>query len=78
MTVTVKNIVDFYKVYPEYVGQIRAMRESFSHIAVKLSQMRPRYNQFNWPDEWRNWRIKGLFGLRNLENYILQDILMKI
>ena len=54
---------------PEYVGQIRAMREAWSHIAIKLSQMRPRYNQFNWPDEWRNWRIKGLQTLQtSLQN----------
>ena len=44
---------------PDYVGHIRAMREQYSHIAIKLSQMRPRYNQFNWSDEWRNWRIKN-------------------
>jgi len=54
---------------PEYVGQIRAMREAWSHIAIKLSQMRPRYNQFNWPDEWRNWRVKGLQTLQtSLQN----------
>jgi hypothetical protein len=54
---------------PEYVGQIRAMRESWSHIAIKLSQMRPRYNQFNWTQEWRNWRIKGLQTLQtSLQN----------
>jgi len=49
---------------PEYVGQIRAMREAYSHIALKLSQMRPRYNQFSWPDEWRDWRLKGLTALQ--------------
>jgi len=49
---------------PEYVGQIRAMREAASHVAIKLSQMRPRYNQFNWPDEWRNWRLKGMQTLQ--------------
>ncbi len=49
---------------PDYVGQIRAMREQYSHIAIKLSQMRPRYNQFNWEQEWRNWRLKGLYPLQ--------------
>jgi len=49
---------------PDYVGQIRAMREQYSHIALKLSQMRPRYNQFNWESEWRNWRLKGLYPLQ--------------
>lgn len=42
---------------PEYVGQLRAMREAYSAIAVKLSQMRPRYNQYNWESTWRDWRI---------------------
>lgn len=45
---------------PEYVGQVRAMREADTQIAMSLSQMRPRYNQFNWQYEWRNWRVKGL------------------
>lgn len=49
---------------PEYVGQIRAMREAYSKIALKLSQLRPRYNQFNWQDGWRNWRLKGLQTLQ--------------
>jgi tetratricopeptide (TPR) repeat protein len=49
---------------PEYVGQLRAMRELDSQIAVQLSQMRPRYNQFNWEQEWRNWRLKGLQTLQ--------------
>ena len=49
---------------PDYVGQIRAMREADSHIAIKLSQMRPRYNQFNWEGEWRNWRMKGFQPLQ--------------
>ncbi len=49
---------------PEYVGQLRAMREADTQIALKLSQMRPRYNQFNWADEWRDWRIKGQFPLQ--------------
>ena len=49
---------------PDYVGSVRAMRQAWEHIALKLSQMRPRYNQFNWSDEWRNWRIKGLHTLQ--------------
>lgn len=49
---------------PHYVGQLRAMRETFSRTALTLSQMRPRYNQFNWEGEWRNWRIKGLHPLQ--------------
>ena len=49
---------------PDYVGNIRAMRQAWEHIAIKLSQMRPRYNEFNWADEWRNWRIKGWHTLQ--------------
>jgi len=26
--------------------------------------MRPRYNQFNWEGEWKNWRLKGLQTLQ--------------
>lgn len=49
---------------PDYVGQIRAMRESYTHIALNLQQTRPRYNQFNWSSEWRAWRLKGLHPLQ--------------
>lgn len=49
---------------PAYVGQVRAMRNSYGHDAIKLSQMRPRYNQINWEDGWRNWRVKGLQTLQ--------------
>jgi len=50
--------------FPDYMGQIRAMREADTQIAIKLSQMRPRFNQFNWADEWRNWRQLGLQSLQ--------------
>ena len=54
---------------PHYVGQVRAMRQAESGIAMKLSQLRPRYNEFNWQDEWRNYRIKGLQTLQvSLQN----------
>lgn len=60
---------------PHYVGQIRAMREQYSQQAIKLSQMRPRYNQFNWAGEWNNWRLKGLqplqTSLANQSNLVL-------
>src|ERR1700721_2957943 len=49
---------------PDYVGQIRAMKENFTNVAVNLSQMRPNYNQYNWSQEWRNWRLKGLYPLQ--------------
>lgn len=49
---------------PAYVGQIRAIREMDSQIAWHLNQLRPRYNQCNWPDMWRNYRLKGLGPLQ--------------
>jgi len=60
---------------PHGVGQIRAMREASSHQALTLSQMRPRYNQFNWEGDWKNWRVKGLqtlqTSLANQSNLVL-------
>jgi hypothetical protein len=50
---------------PPYVGQIRAMRDAYGHKAIGLSQMRPRYNEFNWKDDWRNWRVKGTRTLQS-------------
>lgn len=46
-------------VVPYYVGAIRAFRELNSHIVWSIDRMRPRYNQFNWGTEWRNWRLRG-------------------
>jgi len=60
---------------PDYVGQIRAMREAETLLAIKLSQMRPRFNQIPWPDEYRTWRMLGLqtlqTSLKNQSNLIL-------
>ena len=50
---------------PDHVGQIRAVRETDTGIPWKLNQMRPRYNVSNWPDMWRNYRIKGKVALQN-------------
>src|ERR1017187_2897695 len=44
---------------PSYVGELRAVREFASMQAWHLNQMRPRYNQFNWTDMWRNFRLLG-------------------
>jgi len=46
--------------FPPYMGQLRAMRNADDHTALTLSQLRPHYNQFNWVDSWKNWRLKGL------------------
>lgn len=44
---------------PSCVGHIRAVREYASMIPWSINQMRPRYNQSNWEDFWRNWRLKN-------------------
>lgn len=44
---------------PSYVGEIRAIREFFSQVPWHINQMRPRFNQANWSDLWRNWRQVG-------------------
>jgi hypothetical protein len=44
---------------PHYVDQVRAAREYDSQVAWSINQMRPRYNQFNWTDMWRNLRLKN-------------------
>lgn len=44
---------------PHYVGRIRAIREYQSMQVWHINQMRPRYNQFNWKDMWRNYRLIG-------------------
>jgi len=48
---------------PWYVGRIRGVREVDSQIAWSINRMRPRYNQFNWPDSWRNLRLKNIQAL---------------
>jgi len=48
---------------PQYVGAIRGVRELDSHITWSINQMRPRYNQFNWGDSWRNLRLKNIQAL---------------
>jgi hypothetical protein len=45
---------------PWYVGELRGAREYDSQIVWSFNQMRPRYNQFNWPDSWRNLRLKNI------------------
>lgn len=49
---------------PWYVGRIRAMRENCSMQVWHVNQMRPRYNQFNWQDQWRNWRLRNRQALQ--------------
>jgi hypothetical protein len=52
--------------FPSYIGQIRAMRDAwwYGRADIKLSQMRPNYNQFSWADSWKNWRVKNLRTLQ--------------
>jgi hypothetical protein len=49
---------------PSYVGPIRGVRELDSQIAWSLNKLRPRYNQFNWVDSWRNIRLKNIQALQ--------------
>lgn len=49
---------------PYYVGFVRAVRELASMQTWHINQMRPRYNQFNWPDVFRNWRLKNRQALQ--------------
>lgn len=49
---------------PPYVGFLRAAREKFSQVPWKINQLRPRYNVSNWPDMWRNFRLKGQQALK--------------
>lgn len=46
--------------FPMYVGPLRAMREYSTHVPWHMYDMRPRYNQLNWKDRWRSWRLKGV------------------
>jgi hypothetical protein len=49
---------------PMYVGFVRGARELDSQVAWSINQMRPRYNQFNWIDMWRNLRLKNRQALQ--------------
>jgi hypothetical protein len=61
--------------FPPYMGQLRAMRNSFGDTAINLSQMRPHYNQYNWVDGWKNWRLKGIGALSStLQNQSILTI----
>lgn len=48
---------------PAEVGEIRAVREMMSQVPWKFNQMRPRYNEFNWQDQWRNIRLRNTQAL---------------
>jgi hypothetical protein len=48
---------------PSYVGPIRGVREVDSQVTWSINKLRPRYNQFNWPDSWRNLRLKNTQAL---------------
>lgn len=49
---------------PGYVGRLRAVREYASMQPWHINRLRPRYNQFNWPDVWRNYRLKNKQALQ--------------
>jgi len=63
---------------PMYVGPIRAMREYSTHVPWHPHTMRPRYNQFNWEDRWRSWRLKGISALSSVvQNEALVTLTVK-
>lgn len=62
---------------PHYVGEVRAIREYFSQIPWSINQMRPRYNQSNWPDMWRNWRLLNRSPLqRSITNESIVNVVV--
>ncbi len=44
---------------PQYVGELRAIREFYYYDKIELNDMRPRYNYNPWPQIWRRWRLKN-------------------
>lgn len=44
---------------PVYVGFVRAIRELATQQSWHINQMRPRYNQYNWKDVWKGWRLRN-------------------
>lgn len=51
--------------FPVYVGDLRAARPYDTQVPIHINQMRPRYNVVNWPDMWRNYRIKNKHPLHS-------------
>lgn len=49
---------------PWNIGKLRGIREASNMNAWHANKMRPRYNQFNWQDQWKNWRIKDKSALQ--------------
>jgi hypothetical protein len=49
---------------PYYVGPIRGLRECASMQVWHINKMRPRYNQYNWQDMWRNVRLRNKQALQ--------------
>lgn len=48
---------------PWYVGPIRAARELATMREWHINQMRPRYNQYNWKDMFKNLRLRNTQAL---------------
>lgn len=49
--------------FPSYFGDLRAARPFDTQVPIHITQMRPRYNVVNWPEMWRNYRIKNKHAL---------------
>ena len=62
MEMTFKMNGDMTLSLPWYVGEIRAIRETATFIPWSINRLQPRYYQSNWPDFWRNFRLKGKYA----------------
>lgn len=43
---------------PPFIGELRAIRSTDWNDQWELFDLRPRYNSREWPNVWKNWRIK--------------------
>jgi len=62
--VYIRTQTDTELALPYFVGELRAMRESENRAVWNLTDLRPRYHQYNWKHEWKSWRLKGTSPLQ--------------
>ena len=43
---------------PAFIGELRAVRSTQWNDSWTLQDLRPRYHARDWPNSWKNWRIK--------------------
>ena len=59
MEVSLRVTADKQLALPNFVGELRAMREHFWESKWDLQDQRPRYQNQPWKNQWKNWRIIG-------------------